>query len=228
MDRKQTFLKTLDKVHLLLKRLKEQEVLVRWLYHAGDLKEAYGQSLQLETFAEKLVLLTRSLPAYTGGPRAMGDVEIVMAECIPVEIGFTAQNWFLVRLPGLLPKKSAGSAEYIRSFLYPAMRSFFAGKEPVRYQDCVLIYRHVYDEKWSERRYRDHDNIEINMVSDIIALYVMPDDGPFVCSHYYCSAAGSHDLTEVYVVPKVEFVQWLMLEKTMPKEGVRLFENRSG
>lgn len=228
MDRKQTFLKTLDKVYMLIKKLKEQEVLVRWLYHAGDLEETYGQSLKLEADTEKLVLLTRSLPAYTGSPRVMDDVENILAECIPVKIGFTAQNWFLVRLPGLLPKKSAGSAEYIRSFLYPAMRSFFAGKEPVRYEDCVLIYKHIYDEKRPERRYRDHDNIEINMVSDIIALYVMPDDGPFVCSHYYCSAAGSHDLTEVYVVPKEEFVQWLMLEKIMPKEGVRLFENRSG
>lgn len=71
---------------------------------------------------------------------------------------------------------------------------------------------------------RDHDNIEINMVSDIVALYVMPDDGPDVCSHFYCSAKGTDERTEVYVVPKSDFTAWLDTEKTMPDKGVKLYE----
>lgn len=154
------------------------------------------------------------------------DVQNLLALSIPVEIGFTAENWFSVRIPALLPKKEEGSADYVRSFLYPAMREFFQGKEPVRYSDCVLIYRHVYDRTRSERQRRDHDNIEVNMVSDIIALYTMPDDGPDICSHYYCSAASSQDRTEVYVVPKSQFPIWLVTEKAMPDEGVILHEKR--
>ena len=73
---------------------------------------------------------------------------------------------------------------------------------------------------------RDHDNIEINMVSDIIAMYVMPDDGPATCAHYYLSAVGNGDRTEVYVVPKSEFPMWLAQEKSIPQEGVKLYENR--
>lgn len=64
------------------------------------------------------------------------------------------------------------------------------------------------------------------MVTDIIALYVMPDDGPEVCNHYYCSAPGNEERTEVYVVPKKEFPLWLITEKAMPEEGIMLYEER--
>ena len=39
-------------------------------------------------------------------------------------------------------------------------------------------------------------------VTDIITLYLLPDDAPAQCAHFYCSAAGSADSTEVYVVPR--------------------------
>ena len=110
------------------------------------------------------------------------DVETITAANVPVEIGFTAEGWFSVRIPLLLPKKERGSAEYVRSILLPALKTFFAGRPPVRFDNCVLIYRHVYAEDRPERQRRDHDNIEINMVSDCIALYVMTDDAPGLCS----------------------------------------------
>ena len=106
------------------------------------------------------------------------------------------------------------------------MRAFFEKQLPVRYRDGILIYRHVYDKARPERKKRDHDNIEINMVSDIVAMYVMTDDGPSVCSHYYCSAEGSEDRTEVYVVPKWDFPIWLVKETGIPDEGVLLYEKR--
>lgn len=153
------------------------------------------------------------------------DVETITAANVPVEIGFTAEGWFSVRIPLLLPKKERGSAEYVRSILLPALRTFFADRPPVRFDDCVLIYRHVYAEDRPERQRRDHDNIEINMVSDCIALYVMTDDAPGLCSHYYCSAAAAAERTEVYVVPQREFTAWLEAEKTMPDEGVKLHDS---
>ena len=174
---------------------------------------------------ERAQLLTRALPAYTGNPVAAQEVEQLIVQNIPVDIGFTMEGWFCVRIPLLLPKKSEGSASYVRSFLYPAMQEFFQDKPPVRYGDCVLIYRHVYDERRPERQRRDHDNIEVNMVSDIVALYAMEDDAPDTCRHYYCSAAGSAERTEVYVVPAAEFPHWLVTEKVIPDEGVMLYEN---
>lgn len=185
---------------------------------------AYEQALRLEEAAERLVLLARALPAYTGSGMARGDVESSMKRCIPVDMGFTAEGWFRLCIPALLPKKGDGSADYIRSFLYPAMKEYFQKKEPVRYTDCVLVYRHVYDRERPERRMRDHDNIETNMVSDIVAMYVMPDDAPTVCSHYECSVKGEDDHTEVYVVPRTDFPQWLLQENERFREEGNSYE----
>ena len=202
---------------------------IKKLFHVFNREDAtpddvYDLSLQIVEFAEKLVLIARALPAYTGRPQAQADVERIIKETFPVEIGFTKQGWFSVRIPSLLPRKESGSAEYIRSSLYPAMMNFFADKNPIRYDDCVLIYRHVYSKNRTDRRKRDHDNIEVNMVSNIIAFYVMPDDSPSVCNHYYCSAEGTTDRTEVYVVPKNEFSKWITSEKKLPKKGAKLYE----
>jgi hypothetical protein len=185
---------------------------------------AYEQALRLEETAERLVLLTRALPAYTGSGMAKRDVKNIMKLCIPVDMGFTTEGWFRLCIPALLPKKGSGSADYIRSFLYPALQEYFQKKEPVRFTDCVLVYRHVYDRERPERRMRDHDNIETNMVSDIVAMYVMPDDAPSVCSHYECSVMGEDDHTEVYVVPGTEFPQWLLQENERFREEENSYE----
>ena len=221
-----SFIKVLDKVELAKRSMEAQMAYVRRFYQDADLQAAYEAALRLEEISEKLVLFTRRLPAYTGSPVAEAAVENCMAESIPVEIGFTAEGWFALRIPALLPKKASGSADYVRSFLYPAMRRFFQAHTPVRYRDCVLVYRHVYGRDRPERRYRDHDNIEVNMVSDIVALYVMPDDSPKVCSHYYCSVSGADDRTEVYVVPKEDFPLWLVTERAASDKGVKLYETQ--
>lgn len=220
------FLDTVVRIEKLERRFGEQLTSVRWFCEDSSMYEAYLHAMNLEETAERMVLLTRTLPVYTGVPDAAREAERRMEGCIPVQIGFTAEGWFSIRIPALLPKKAAGSADYIRSFLYPAMRRFFEKRPPVRYGQCILIFRHVYDRERPDRRMRDHDNIEVNMVSDIVAMYVMPDDSPAVCSHYYCSAEGDGDRTEVYVVPKWDFPIWLVKETGMPDKGVELYEKR--
>lgn len=226
MEIPQSFAQTLAKLESQVKKMNMSLSNTRQLFEYGNMELTYEVALRVADIAERTVLLARALPAYTGHPLAAHEVENLMQINIPVEIGFTAEGWFSVRLPLLLPKKEDGSADYIRSFLYVAMRNFFRGKTPVRYHDCVLVYRHVYSRQRPERQRRDHDNIEINMVSDIIALYTMEDDGASLCCHYYCSAAGETERTEVYVVPEEAFIQWLQAENEMPEKGVMLYDNR--
>ncbi len=212
MEQNNSFQNVLGRVEKKAVKLWDQIRLVKDSCQGHQMQIAYEQAMRLEETAERLVLLTRVLPAYTGSDVARLDVNNTMKLCIPVDMGFTAEGWFRLCIPALLPKKGSGSADYIRSFLYPAMQEYFQGKEPVRFTDCVLVYRHVYDRDRPERRMRDHDNIETNMVSDIVVMYVMPDDSPLVCSHYECSVMGEDDRTEVYVIPRTDFPQWLLQE----------------
>lgn len=222
------FLEVLAQAGSRLKQMSQQMENIRWMAENDRYDAALEQALRLEYNSEKLTLLTRALPGYTGNPVAKAYVEKAMAEAIPVEMGYTAEGWFSLRLPMLLPRKNQGSADYIRSCLYPAMRRFFQDKPPVHYPDCVLIFRHVYSRDRPERERRDHDNIEVNIVADIVALYTLPDDNPNVCNHYYCSAAAEKERTEVYVVPKADFQKWLDVEKTMPDKGVELLQELPG
>jgi len=191
-----------------------------------DMESAYAAAFEFADQSERLTNLARVLPAYTGHPCAKKMMEDAILKVFPVEIGFTVEGWFCMRIPALLPKKNKGSADYITDPIYPAMKRFWHGKPPVRYPYNVIVIRHVYDRDRPERQYRDHDNIELNRVVDIVALYVMVDDSPMRCRHYYCSAPGSTERTEVYVVPQDEFICWLGQEDNIPDEGVKLYENR--
>jgi len=127
-------------------------------------------------------------------------------------------------MPILLPRKEKSSRNYIRGFLYPELEQFAAGRR-IRYRNCVLIFCHVYDRNRPEREYRDHDNIELNTVVDAIAMFFLVDDTPLECRHYYCSTAGSTERTEVYIVSRNEFEDWLALENSIPEIGVFLHKN---
>ena len=189
-----------------------------------DIEKVFNSAFNFANEAEKLTLLARILPAYTGHPNAAKLIENQMLENAQIKIGFTKEGWFCAMIPTLLPKKSKGSSDFIRDMLYPAMARFFKGKSPVRYTDCVLVFRHVYERSRLERQYRDHDNIETNIVADILALYVLHDDNPLNCSHYYFSAAGDKNETQIFVIPKDEFIDFIYAEKTYERKEVLLYE----
>ena len=220
------FENTLNRIQRELPKIQEDCRVIRHHYANGNKEKTYENSFQLAKKAESLTLLARSLPCYTGNPKAANDMEKHIADVIPVDIGFTKEGWFSVRIPKLLPKKGSGNVNYMRGILTPTLRNFFEGKELVRYEDCVLIYRHVYGPHYEKRCMRDHDNIETYMISDMIAAFVLRDDNPYLCNNYDCTAEGEAERTEIYVVPKAEFPEWLNQEKTMPKEGVKLYETK--
>ena len=138
----------------------------RRLLEREDMAGAFGSAFAFSAEVEKLALLARVLPAYTGHPKAAELTEQMLLDTVPIEMGYARP----------------------------------------------------------ERAYRDHDNIEVNMVTDIITLYLLPDDAPRRCAHYYCSAAGEVDCTEVYVVPASRFPEWLAAEQADDLKEDTLYE----
>lgn len=218
LDREGRLLKKLVKLH------DEQGTLYEGKSHAGFNEKA----LEFERLSERLTLTARTVPVATGRPSAFQDVELIMEQEIPVQMGFTEQGWFQLRIPLLLPQKGKGGAEYVRGYLYPAMMRFMrTDNRSLRYRECILIYRHVYTRGHEARKYRDHDNIELNMVTDTVAVRVMADDSPMLCRHYYCSTLGESERTEMYVIPRSDFFLWLEMEDHIPEEGLKVENNPS-
>lgn len=218
LDREGRLLKKLVKLH------DEQGTLYEGKSHAGFNEKA----LEFERLSERLTLTARTVPVATGRPSAFQDEELIMEQEIPVQMGFTEQGWFQLRIPLLLPQKGKGGAEYVRGYLYPAMMRFMrTDNRSLRYRECILIYRHVYTRGHEARKYRDHDNIELNMVTDTVAVRVMTDDSPMLCRDYYCSALGESERTEMYVIPRSDFFLWLEMEDHIPEEGLKVENNPS-
>lgn len=200
------------------------------LHHARAHRDlnAYEYVLTALHAAERIVNELRKLARITGKPSAVIDVENIMAEEIPVEMGYTREGWFHLRFPRMLPKKEEGSAEYVRGFIYPAVKRYFRDAAYTRrFSKCVVIFRHVYDETCPENEARDHDNIELNMVIDTLAIYVMEDDSAFKCRHYYYSVPGPYDHTEVYVIPQEDWLTWVQNEAEIPGTGMEIVEDTS-
>ncbi len=217
----------LQRIENLISKIKKQVEHLKALYlEKGNDDEFYQESLKLVELSEKLTLEARNLPHYSGRCSSHEDIQEIIDNTVKVEIGYTEDGFFCVRIPALLQKKERGGNQYIRSILWSAMCKFFSNKVRDVPEKAVLVYRHVYDEKYPNKRMRDHDNIEINQVSDIVAFWAMVDDAPYRCSHYYTSARGDCNRTEVYVVPEELFITFVDKEENIPKEGWKLYEFR--
>ena len=182
-------------------------------------EEINDRCLKMVASSEKSCLNMRKFPSYLGNSNAMKEVQEIIDEVMNVQVGYTEQGWFSVRMPFLLPKKESGSSEYVKNMLYSALSKFFKNKVRDVPKQAVLVYRHVYEESHPEKQMRDHDNIEINQVSDCIVLWAMEDDSPKYCEHFYMSARGDKSRTEVYVIPREEFGEFVKIRDNMPKEG---------
>jgi hypothetical protein len=190
----------------------------------GDELKAYVLLLDVVKMSEKSACNLRELVSRYGYPEEQEELEQIVLGSHPVDIGFTEEGWFVVRMDPLAKTKALASKQYIRGIIAPAMRKFFAGKPNVRYPKCVLIFRHVYDRNFPVRHMRDYDNVEVKQVTDVVAMYVMVDDNPVNCRTYHCCAVGNCCRTEVYVVPQDEFIQWYHQEPDIPDEGVLLLD----
>ena len=184
----------------------------------NDENGAYDCSLETERIAERLIFQLRNLATYSGDKETCEAVVRNIRETALVEVGYTEEGWFRLSIPALLPRKEKGNPEYVRSLIYPAMSDFFTGKQIEKFNDCTLVYLHTYDVNRPKREWRDHDNVEVNAVTDIVALFVMLDDSPHICEHYYASKSGMENRTEVFVLPKRD------LEKFRTQKG--LYDSR--
>ena len=84
-------------------------------------EEINDRCLKMVALYEKGCLKMRKFPSYLGNPNAMKEVQEIIDEVMNIEVGYTEQGWFCVRMPFLLPKKESGSSEYVKNMLYSAL-----------------------------------------------------------------------------------------------------------
>lgn len=178
------------------------------LYNSGDFEDALEKSYEVIAELEALALFARKGPLYLGDCEACGKIANVVTSAGDVRVMLTKEGWLKVVLPLIPPKKNKGSTEFLRLMMYPPLQDFFNDKEPVTFEDAVIVFCHIYDPETIVKRRCDHDNFELNFITDALALFALPDDGPDTCMNFHCSLKGDCNCTEVFVVPQEDFMDF--------------------
>ena len=89
----------------------------------------------------------------------------------------------------------------------PAFSKFFSGRKHVIYsKKAVIVYTHFFS---SEREFRDHDNFETKIITDLITANMLLDDSPKHCAIFMDYKMGEQSHTEVDVMPFEELKEFI-------------------
>lgn len=172
-----------------------------------DYDKAYSQTFKLIRLYESGTTCVRSLPFETGyGNYTMRYENGIKA----ADMCFNEDNGVLhITMPSLLPKRAINSQDlsYIRQTWYNAFyEQFQKGKFKV-YEDAVAICIFQYYDELTAMR--DDDNTESKVLVDLIATFSLIDDNPNWCSKFFHSFKSDYNHTEIFVVPKSQFISFL-------------------
>lgn len=169
-----------------------------------------NELVRLNATIKKIVNKTMEIGRYSGFTgkqeinRMMGEELLMSLDGERLHIVF----------PSLLPKRierQNNQAVYtnadIRQMYEPAFSEFFSGNKHVIYsKKAVIIYTHFFS---SEREFRDHDNFETKIVTDLITANMLLDDSPKHCAVFMDYKMGEHSHTEVDVMPFEELKEFI-------------------
>lgn len=210
MQSESKFEKDLKTAQRLLSKAQQSLAKINSCIERKNISNAIEESYNYEILCERIVNNARILPVSSGIPSVKGVVVDNIIKENNVLVEYTNENWFHINFPSLLPKKEKGDPSYIRATVQSALKKFFLdNKKRTLQDDSIIIFQHNYNKSRPEREFRDHDNIEINAIVDLVALYLLVDDSPMKCKHFYCSKVSDHDSTDVFLIPTSDFVVWL-------------------
>ena len=83
-------------------------------------------------------------------------------------------------------------------------------------QSAYVIYLSHFDKSNpSKQPYFDNDNLAIKALLDAVLPHVCPDDAAVFCSNLYLTQSDQTQFTELFVVPKCHFNQWISENKSL-------------
>lgn len=154
---------------------------------------------------EKLALCARDLAQYCPTQKECDKAENSIGRAMDIQVGQTPEGFFKVSLPMLHHRNDRNGCDFIRKPLRAALANYFENHQ-IHIGKGVLVCIFYY----SGCGY-DIDNIndnEYKAIIDDISLFVLPDDGPFVCSRFLSARRADNEHTEVYVISEKDFPKW--------------------
>ena len=169
-----------------------------------------NEFVRLNSIIKKIVNKTSEIGRYSG---FTGKQEINRIKGEKLLFSMDGERLHIV-FPSLLPKRierQNNTAVYtnadIRQMYEPAFSEYFSGRKHIIYtKKVVIIYTHFFS---SEKEFRDHDNFETKIITDLITSTVLLDDSPKLCAIFMDYKMGEYSHTEIDVIPFDELLGFL-------------------
>ena len=162
-----------------------------------------------------------------------------IADELGITVEHDADGIIEITIPCLIPHRRKKQSGFIIEPLYAALERFVSAgslgvvsseADPLdldigssdgrhampfeRFKHCVICITHVYDkELFGKGRKRDHDNIEIKGIIDVINTFLLTDDNESLCDIYTTSELSDQDITCISIMKKDMFSEWVKRHK---------------
>jgi len=149
------------------------------------------------------------------------------ADALDIDVACGTNGLVEITFPCLIPKRTKKPTDFITAPLAAVLERFVSELEPPleRFKHCVICITHVYDETlYCNARKRDHDNIELKGIIDVINSFLLIDDSGNLCDIYQTSEFADVDHTRISIVKKDMFLEWIMDTKFTRKAYPKITE----
>jgi len=162
--------------------------------------------------------LTRTLRGLVQQTTSITAQEYLRGAATALGINITATGNGVVKIviPALLPGRRTKGARILIEPLAQSLKDYSRQEfERMatyrRIRRCVLVFNHIYDEvRGFKGRARDHDNVELKKIIDLLAVHFLEDDSGDMCDHHHTSSYGKEEATHIFIIPQENFGEWYM------------------
>jgi len=160
--------------------------------------------------------LARNLRQFVYNTTLISDEEYMLdaANAIGISVSQDEHGTVSITIPALLPKRRQRGANFITRPLFEVLQTFIKTNHFTRFGKCVLCFNHLYDRKLDSRnRVRDHDNLELKDIVDVINFFLLTDDTGVLCDFFHHSALADGDSTHIEIMSEDRFLDWIFHTK---------------
>lgn len=217
--------RALDRAAMILDDLR----FIRKMRREDQDETVYTYTLGMVEAVENMTRNARELVLSQRTPTGEEDVKRIVDENYKIEMGFTKEEWFCLRMPLIIPKKNGYSVKYVENRLRAALKEFWKYRPHLSfpYDKAVIVFHHMYARSRNAWERCVPADSEVECVIRLIFVYVLHQMFQVTFRHYHCCSLGEEECTEVYVMPISDFDKWLAQETPYllmtPKRG-KLYE----
>ena len=136
-----------------------------------------------------------------------------VAEHLGISVKGSVDEVVEITMPCLLPTRKKPNTNFLLDPLNVELGMFVLNNRFARFKDCVICFVHIYDKSTPERKIRDHDNIEVRDIMNVINAHLLTDDSGLYCDNFSSTELGEENCTRIYVMAKDKFPDWVLRHK---------------